>query len=118
MFLLLCENAAAMTPREQMYQIIYKAMGDGLAKLIRNGLAFTVMAGAIIGLSFALYYAIMDGRVQIKEIKSEVATMKAEWAAERNDLRREIAACDLERRTMAIRVAELSVLVNRNISKR
>ncbi|MBK8706627.1 MAG: hypothetical protein IPN33_25660 [Saprospiraceae bacterium] len=76
------------------------------------------MSGGIIGLSFALYYAILDSRTQTKEIKAEILVMKSEWAAERNDLRREIAACDLERRTLAIRVAELSVLVNRNLSKR
>ncbi len=107
-----------MTPKQEMYTVIYKALGDGLAKLIRNGLAFTVMAGVIIGLSFALYYVILDARPQMKEIKLEMKTLKADWATERNDLRREIAACDLERRALAVRVAELSVLVNRNIQSK
>lgn len=100
-----------------MIAILYKALGDGLAKLIQNGLAFTVMAGAIIGLSLALYYAIMDSRGQIREVKAEMLAMKADWSVERNDLRREIAACDLERRTLAIRVAELSVIVNSKLKR-
>ena len=100
-----------------MYAIIYKALGDGLAKLIRSGLAFTVMSLGLLGLSFAVYYVNLDGRMQIKDMKTELSAMKAEWAEERNDLRREIAACDLERRTLAIRVAELSVIVNSKLKR-
>lgn len=106
-----------MKPQEEMIAILYKALGDGLAKLIQNGLAFTVMSLGLVGLSFAVYYVDLDGRTQIKEMKSELSAMKAEWADERNDLRREIAACDLERRTLAIRVAELSVIVNNKLKR-
>lgn len=102
----------AMT-REQMIEILYKAAADGISKLIKNGLAFTVLIGVVLGLSFALQSVIQDNRAQIKEMKAEMKELKAEHSEQLNDLRREIAACDLERRALEVKVAELTVTVRR-----
>ncbi len=45
-----------MTQKEMFSEVLYRALGDGVAKLIKNGLAFTVMTGVIIGLVWTVFY--------------------------------------------------------------
>lgn len=98
-----------MTDREKMLQIIYKAVADGLSKLIKNGLAFTVMLGAIGGLAWGIFF--IDGRANqnIAELKAEIKEMKADHSRQLNELRIEIINCDQENTKLRVRVAELEM---------
>lgn len=100
-----------MTEKEKMLAIIYKAIGDGLAKVFRHGLAITVLVLGIIGLCGAMFVQHDLFTEQIREIKKDIVTMKAEWSEERNSLRRDLILCDTERQKMAIELAELRYIV-------
>lgn len=90
---------------------IYKAIGEGMAKMFRHGLAITVMTLVISGLCYALFVQHDLFTAQIGEIKKEIVSMKAEWSEERNSLRRDLILCDTERQKMAIELAELRYIV-------
>lgn len=98
-----------MTNKEQMWAIITKAVAEGVSKLIKNGLAFTVMLGAIGGLAWGIFF--IDGRANqnIAELKVEIKEMKTEHARQLNELRIEILNCDQENTKLRVRVAELEI---------
>ena len=102
-----------MTPQQKMYEAIYKALGEGLAKLIKNGLAFTVLIGVVGGLIWALFAMSTHNENAIAELKQEIREMKKEHSDQLNLLRSEIYECDAERRKLAVQVAELRVLTHR-----
>lgn len=102
-----------MTPQQQMVAIIYKALGEGLAKLIKNGLAFTVLIGVVGGLIWALFAMSAQNQSAISELKQEIREMKKDHSDQLNLLRSEIYECDAERRKLSIQVAELRVLTHR-----
>lgn len=97
--------------REEMIGMIYKALGDGLAKIIRHGIAFAVMTLAIAGLVWALIYVDNRHASTIAEMRTDINSMKNEWAEERNALRLDITACNIERQKQAIELAELRYIV-------
>lgn len=98
-----------MTPKEKMIEAAYAALSAGLSKLIKNGMAFTVMGFAIAGLVFALFEMDRRHTAQIAELKADFKEMKADYSRELNLLRVEIIECNNERMKLSIRVAELSV---------
>lgn len=100
-----------MTEKEKMIAAIYKALGDGLAKMFRHGLAITVMTLVISGLCYALLMQHNLFKAQIADIKKDIVSMKSEWSEERNSLRRDLILCDTERQKMAIELAELRYIV-------
>lgn len=100
-----------MNEREKMIQILYKAASDGVAKLIRNGLAFTVMTMVIAGLVWGLLTMHDLHGLEMTALKSECRQMKEEHAVQLNDLRREIAACIAERMKDGARIARLEALI-------
>lgn len=102
-----------MTDQEKMIQIFYKAIGDGVSKLIRNGLAFTVMTGCIAGLLWGILKMHDLHSAEITAFKAEYRQMKVEHSVQLNELRREVSACNLERIKDAARIARLEALINK-----
>lgn len=98
-----------------MIQILYKAVGEGVAKLIRNGLAFTVMSGVIGGLLWGLLEMNKMYSIEMAALKTEYRQLRVEHSEQLNMLRSEIAACTTERMKDAARIARLeALLTNRN----
>lgn len=102
-----------MTPHEQMISILYKAIGDGVAKLIKNGLAFTVMSLAIIGLVLSIIEVDSRNTILLKEVKAEMLAMKLDHSEQLNDLRREIDNCNTAREKQAFEIIELRMRLNK-----
>jgi hypothetical protein len=92
-----------------MLTIIYKSLAEGVSKLIKNGLAFTVMAGAIAGLIWILVWMVQTHEDDRKEWKAEIVTVKAEYAQMVNDLRLEIRECQNNNQLLLIQIAEMKV---------
>lgn len=90
-----------------MIQVLYKALGDGLAKLVRNGLAFTVMTGVIIGLVWVCVWLVQTHERDRIEWKSELLAVKEEYSGEINKLRIEIFECQNNNSALMVQVAEL-----------
>lgn len=102
-----------MTNKEVMLQILYKAASEGIAKLIRNGLAFTVMTGCILGLLWGILEMHKLHSVEISAFKYEFRQMKSEHSVQLNELRSEIAECTAERLKDAARIARLEALIQK-----
>lgn len=102
-----------MTDQEKMWAILYKAASDGIAKLIRNGLAFTVMTGCIIGLLWGILKMHDLHSTEITAFKTEYRQMKADHSIQLNELRSEVASCTLERLKDAARIARLEALIQK-----
>ena len=100
-----------MTDQEKMIQILYKAAADGVAKLIKNGLAFTVMSMCIAGLVWGITTMNTLHRQEVYEIKTDMLQMRKEHALQLNDLRREVASCIDARMVDAARIARLEALL-------
>lgn len=100
-----------MTDYEKMIQILYKAAADGVAKLIKNGLAFTVMSMCIAGLVWGITTMNTLHRQEVYEIKTDMLQIRKEHALQLNDLRREVAACIDARMLDAARIARLEALL-------
>lgn len=92
-----------------MLAIIYKAVAEGISKLIKNGLAFTVMLGAIGGLAWGIFFIDSRSNQNIAELKAEIKEMKVDHARQLNELRIEIINCDQENTKLRVRVAELEM---------
>lgn len=114
-----------MTNREAMIQIMYKAIGEGVAKLIRNGLAFTVMSGAIGGLLWGIIYMHTLHSQELTTFKADMRQLRREHSEQLNEYRRleyelraEIAACISERIKDAARIARLEAIVNQPVHKK
>lgn len=106
-----------MTPYESMIQGWYKALEIGGGKLIKNGIGFATMT-IMLGLSlWAIVYLLDTNKSDRAEFKAEIREMKVEHSEQLNDLRRQIASCDMERRELAVKVAELTVMVNRKLKR-
>lgn len=117
-----------------MNQVIMDTLLKGIASLLdsmfktasRKGLSFLVMMGVIAGLSGGLWYAI-DSNVQARaEWKREAKEIKDEYTAALNSARRDadvrearitakLEMCDSERQQLAIKLAELTVKINRKL---
>lgn len=90
-----------------MLNVLYKALADGLSKLIRNGLAFTVMTGVIIAMSWVLVWLVQTHEKDRVEWKAELLNVKQEYSAEVNKLRIEIFECQNNNSALMVQVAEL-----------
>lgn len=104
-----------MTTKEAMLEILYKALADGVSKLIKNGLAFTVMTGVIIGLCWWTLNEMNVHAADRREWKIEIIEIKTEYRDEMNRLRVEIYECNNSRSQLAARVAELEATVKYKI---
>jgi uncharacterized phage-like protein YoqJ len=107
-----------MTEQEKMIQIFYKAFAEGVAKLIRNGLAFTVMTGCIGGLAWGMAWQHKQFEADWIEVKTEVRELKQEHSAQLNEYRRlehelriEIAECNEKRIEQAQQIARLEAMI-------
>lgn len=103
-----------------MIQAWYKALELGVSKLIKNGLAFTVLACCIVGLVWIGVE--MDDRHfrDMSEMKADMREMKKEHAEQLNivrreayELRNEIALCHAARERQAGEIATLKALVHK-----
>ena len=104
--------------KAQMYQALYKALGEGVAKLIKNGLAFTTMSMCIAGLLWGIvqvdahharqYLAI---RAEMLEIKKEHSIQLSSYRLEIAALRIEISECNRAREEQSIKVARLEATI-------
>lgn len=90
-----------------MLNVLYKALADGLAKLIRNGLAFTVMTGVIIGMSWVMVWLVQTHEKDRVEWKAELISVKQEYSDEVNRLRIEIFECQNNNSALMVQIAEL-----------
>lgn len=102
-----------MTPHEQMIAILYKAISEGVAKLIKNGLAFTVMSLAIIGLILAIVEIDARNKEFLRDVKNDMLAMKIDHSSQLNDLRREIDNCNAARERQALEIVELRVILKK-----
>ena len=82
--------------RSEMYQALYKALGEGVAKLIKNGLAFTVMTMCIVGLLWGIVQVDGYHGRQYLALRSEVLELKKAHSEQLNGYRLEISALRLE----------------------
>ena len=94
-----------------MVQILYKALADGISKLIKNGLAFTVMTAVIIGLCWFTIQEIEAHANDRLEWKSELKEVRNAHYSEISLLRSEVYECNNNRALLAARVAELEATV-------
>lgn len=92
-----------MTDKEMFQSVIYKAAADGAAKLIRGGMAFTVMLGAIAGLLWALMFQYRANEAHAKELRQEIES-----------LREEIAECNKARGEDSARIARLETIIEQS----
>lgn len=83
----------------------------------KKGLSFLVMLAVIIAEGGSIVYLIKENKNDRIELKAEMREIKAEHSDQLNDLRRQIASCDTERQILAVKVAELTVLVNRKLKR-
>ena len=89
-----------MTDKQMFQSVIYKAAADGAAKIIRGGMAFTVMLGAIAGLLWALMFQYRVNEAHVKELRGEIEA-----------LREEIAECNKARGEDSARIARLETII-------
>jgi uncharacterized phage-like protein YoqJ len=109
-----------MSNNEMLNEAIYKALADGVAKLIKNGLAFTVMLGTIGGLSWGIAWQHAQFEADWSEVKFEIRELKQEHSAQLNDyrrleyeLRKEISECNEKRIEQAQQIARLEAIMKR-----
>lgn len=109
-----------MTNKEMLHEAIYKAAADGVSKLIKNGLAFTVMAGVIAGLFGVLLYMHDTHKAEVAQMREEMMALRREHAEQLNEMRREamsmreeIAVCNEARRQDSARIARLEALLTK-----
>jgi hypothetical protein len=102
-----------MTPQEKMIEILYKAAAEGGAKLVKSGMAFIVMAGAIVMLTYTLVFVYNENKIQVRELKSEFLQIRIEYSTQIIVLRQEIAECNRAREEQAIKVASLEALIRK-----
>ena len=107
-----------MTQKEMFSEVLYKALGDGVAKLIKNGLAFTVMTGVIIGLVWTVFYLHGLHSTEVKELRAEMLQLRREHSEQLDTMRREVAEaqcmlieCNMARDQDAARIARLEGLI-------
>ena len=67
-----------MNDRQMFQSVVYKAAAEGAAKLIRGGLAFTVMLGVIAGLMWALMFQYQTNEAQLKSMRMEIDALHNE----------------------------------------
>jgi hypothetical protein len=102
-----------MTPQEKMIELLYKAAAEGGAKLVKSGMAFLVMTGAICMLSWALIFMYNENKAQVRELKSDFLNIRIEYATQIIQLREEIAECNRAREEQAIKVAKLETIIQK-----
>ena len=95
--------------KEVMYQILYKSLAEGIGKLIKNGLAFTVMGLVIAGLIWTVVYLLDVHQSDRIEWKAEILAVKKEYAAELNQVRVELRECQNNNSILLIQMAELKI---------
>ena len=89
---------------KQMFQsVVYKAAAEGAAKLIRGGLAFTVMLGVIAGLVWALMFQYQTNEAQLKSMRMEI-----------DALHNEVAECNKARGEDSARIARLETIIEQS----
>lgn len=103
-----------MTNQEVMIQVLYKAIGEGISKLIKYGVAFTVLVSCIIALVWLLFHITDLHEADRKEWKSELVLIRKTCEGEINRLREESTAeilkCNESRYALALRVASLEAM--------
>lgn len=92
-----------MNDREMFQSVVYKAAAEGASKLIRGGLAFTVMLGVIAGLLWALMFQYQTNEEKIKLMRIEIDT-----------LRSEIIECNKARGEDSARIARLETIIEQS----
>lgn len=99
-----------MTEYEKMIQVIYKAIGEGMAKFIKYSLAYFTMITVIAGLTWALLAVDRHHSEELKAFKSDIreystALKEANRLLVEAQAERQICLTELGR--MAADVAEL-----------
>jgi hypothetical protein len=94
-----------------MYEVIYKAFGDGAAKLVKNGLAFTVMTLTIIGLCGGIYYILLFHRAEESDWRHQMKDLEIRMQEKINLVESRYYECQNENRILSIRIAELEAAI-------
>lgn len=102
-----------MYQKEDMFAAIYKALGEGVAKLIKYGAAFTVLIGCVAGLIWALFYVVKEQAQEKVEWKREIHDVRIECSNQINLLQTKIYECNEQRASLAGRVAALEAIVKK-----
>ncbi len=102
-----------MTNKEIMLTAIYKAMADGVSRLIKYGAAFTVLVFCIAGLIYNTFYIVEGHNKDRLEWKAEKLETRRECSEEINRLRVEVYECN-ERHLQVLReMAKLRIEIKK-----
>lgn len=114
------ETNRQMNNREMFNEAVYKALADGVSKLIRQGTAITVLLGCVTGLAWGIFYLHGIHMDEVRELRAEMAGLRMEHSEQLNALRRtevelrqELAICNEARRQDSARIARLEGLMQR-----
>ena len=90
-----------------MHKAIYAALAAGLSKLIKNGLAFTVMTLVIVGETWTILYLVDEQDIERHKWEQKLIDIENRNAKVVNDLRCDVEDCKNNNRLLQIQVAEL-----------
>lgn len=101
-------------------EAVFRALADGVSKLIRQGTAITVLLGCVCGLGWGIFYLHGIHMTEIRELRAEMAVLRKEHSEQLNsmrrteiDLRQELAICNEARRQDSARIARLEAVLQR-----
>ena len=95
------------------HEAITNAAVQGIAKIVKNGLAFTIMLGVIAGLLYALTTVHAAKEREVRELKAEMKEAREMYEREIHNLRRGIDECNQARAEDGARIARLETIVER-----
>lgn len=95
------------------HEVIIRAAAEGTAKIIRNGLAFTVMLGTIAGLIFVVQRQEGIKEREVGALKVEMKEMRERYEGELETMRTAIVQCHEMRASDQVRIARLEAIVER-----
>lgn len=102
-------------------EAVYKAVADGIGKLIRHGTAITVLLGCVAGLAWGIFYLHGVHLGEVRELRAEMHDLRREHSEQIDKLRRaetevrmELSACHEARRQDSARIARLEALQKKN----
>ena len=96
-----------MNGKEKMIESIYKAIAEGVSKLIKYGAAFTVLVACVAGLVWAMFYVVGKHESDRGEWKAEAKEIRMECDERVNLLESRIYECNEMRAQLAERVLAL-----------
>jgi len=96
---------------QEMHAIIWKAIAEGSAKLIRSGLAFTVMLGTIGILLYSIQKITAYHEAEMIKVRAEITDLKQYYRTRIDSLEERIMDRDAIIARQAIEIIDLRVQV-------